>query len=372
MSASTPLEAFASTSPGLEPVCAAELRTLGTIGSETPGGVAFRAAPVDVMRACLHLRAASHVLVRVASFRARAFWEMEKRVRAIAWSDWLGDGPLDVRVTSKRSRLYHEGAIEERLRRWLGRPAGSGAGTRQLLVVRIRRDECTLSLDASGGNLHRRGYRLAVARAPLRETLAAGLLLALGWTGDVPLLDPFCGSGTLPIEAALLARRIAPGLASADRVPPRHAFEAWHGFEVDAWRGLVEQARAAIRPHADVAIAGADRDAGAVEAAVANAQRAGVEGDVAIHHRPLSAVEPARGPGLFLTNPPYGQRVRGGEDLRDLYAALGSLARARLPEWQVAFLSTERRLEGQTGLDLEEVLRTRNGGIPVRLVATNR
>src|SRR5690606_21549021 len=141
----------------------------------------------------------------------------------------------------------------------------------QLVVVRFLRDECLVSADASGALLHRRGYRRAVAKAPLRETLAAAMLTAVGWDGSVPLVDPFCGSGTIPIEAALIARRIAPGIASAELAPRAFAFERWPSFEAGTWSEVVVSARAEVRDATRHPIRGSDRDAGAIAAARANA-----------------------------------------------------------------------------------------------------
>jgi putative N6-adenine-specific DNA methylase len=277
-----------------------------------------------------------------------------------------------------------ENAIAERLLGWIGeRVGGIGAGVAekreaeeedvedaeaQLFIVRVHRDEVTVSADSSGALLHLRGYRQAVAKAPLRETLAAAMLLGSGWRGDSPLVDPMCGSGTLPIEAALIARRIAPGLARASGEPRDYALLRWPGFDAARWVETVERARTAAAPSAAAPILGSDRDAGAVEAATANAARAGVSDDVRFDARPLSAIEPPSGPGLLIANPPYGVRVGESDALRDLYAALGRVARDRAPGWTLALLSADRKLEGQVGVAFREAVRTSNGGIPVRLV----
>ncbi|HEX5726323.1 MAG TPA: hypothetical protein VFX98_12700, partial [Longimicrobiaceae bacterium] len=284
--------------------------------------------------------------------------------------------------TSRKSRLYHEGAVAERLLRFIGeRVGGAGAGSlakdedeeaddaAQLFVVRFVRDECLVSADASGALLHLRGYRQALAKAPLRETLAAALLLGSGWDPASPCVDPLCGSGTIPIEAALLARRIAPGLANAAREPRRYACLEWPGFDAARWAEVVRRAREDILPAAPAPVLGSDRDEGAVAAAAANAERAGVAADVALSARPLSAIEPPPGPGWLASNPPYGVRVGESDALRDLFAALGRTARAKCHGWTLALLSADPRLEAQVGIPFREVLRTSNGGIPVRLVA---
>jgi putative N6-adenine-specific DNA methylase len=200
-----------------------------------------------------------------------------------------------------------------------------------------------------------------------RETIAAAMLRGCGWDGRAPLLDPMCGAGTIPIEAALIARRIAPGLAGAAREPRRHAFRQWPEFDARLWDRLVERAREEILPAAAAPIRGSDRDEGAIAAARANAGRAGVLADLALEAKPISAIEAPGPDGWLVSNPPYGVRVGESGPLRNLYAALGRVARERFPGWTVALLSADRDLERQAGLGLEEAFRTQNGGIPVRL-----
>ncbi|HMI58776.1 MAG TPA: hypothetical protein VK511_12055, partial [Gemmatimonadaceae bacterium] len=200
---------------------------------------------------------------------------------------------------------------------------------RQRFIVRIVNDQCEISADSSGELLHRRGYRQEVAKAPLRETLAAAMVLASGWNGPrgEPLLDPMCGSGTIPIEAALIARGIAPGLRR------EFQFMQWPSFDRTLWNDIVDKARSAVlSPTLDVV--GADRDAGAILAATHNAERAGVAGDLRFSAESLSGSisrldDIAKGEAWILTNPPYGVRVGESEDLRDLYATLGKVKTRR-------------------------------------------
>jgi putative N6-adenine-specific DNA methylase len=375
---------FAVTAPGLEPVCAAELRALGIGAAAEPGGVAWSGTAEDLYRANLWLRTASRVVLRIGGFRARTFFELERHARKVPWERFVSRGrPVRLRVTSRKSKLYHEGAVAQRLLEAIDRAVGgigasssekekegdedAGDGSAQLFVVRVVRDELTVSADTSGALLHLRGYRQAVAKAPLRETLAAACLLGSGWDGQAPLLDPMCGSGTLAIEGALLARGIAPGLAHRDS-PRRYAFMDWPDFDAALWSRLAEHAESSARPSAGVPILGSDRDAGAVAAAEANAERAGVRGDVDLSVRPLSSISPPPGPGWLVANPPYGARVGESDALRDLYAALGNVLRRDLPGWTVALLSADRRLEAQVGVRFAEAFHTSNGGIPVRLV----
>jgi putative N6-adenine-specific DNA methylase len=379
------LSLFAVTAPGLEPLAAAELASLGIAGVAEPGGVAFGGTREQMYAANLRLRTASRVVVRAAEFGARTFFELERHARRLPWERWVRPGaPVRLRVTSKKSKLYHEGAIAQRLLGWIDeRVGGIGAsaaerhagdedeapGAGQLFTVRVVRDRFVVSADASGALLHLRGYRQALAKAPLRETLAAAMLLGSGWTGRAPLVDPMCGSGTIAIEGALIARGVAPGLANADRRPREYAFTAWPDFDAQAWNRIVDAAREEIRPSAGVPIVASDRDAGGIEAAAANAERAGVLDDVDLSVRPVSAIEPpAEGGGWMVANPPYGVRLGETDRLRNLYSALGRVARERCPGWTLALLSAERKLEGQVGLPFRDVLHTSNGGIPVRLV----
>ena len=393
MPTSPPFALYASCALGLERLVAAELASLGVEATSVePGGVAFAGAERTLWRANLWLRTASRVVARAASFRATAFHELERSARKVPWERFVAPGaPVRFRVTCRKSRLYHSDAVAERLadavRVRLGEPPAVTAppgdeedeeqegSDGQLFVVRLFHDRCTISADSSGALLHRRGYRQAVAKAPLRETLAASMLLASDWRGTVPLLDPFCGSGTIAIEAALLARNVAPGLAApADgERTRRYAFLRWPAFDSARWEAIVaeaerlrDQARGAAMP----TIQGSDRDAGGTAAAVANARRAGVADDVEITTRPLSAVEPPSGPGWLVSNPPYGVRVGESDRLRNLYAQLGKVARRRCPGWSMALLMAGGGLERETGLRFAELLRTANGGIPVRLLAT--
>jgi len=328
-----------------------------------------------MMRANLWLRAASRVVVRVAHFRATAFFELEKRAKKIPWDSFVAPGAgAEFRVTARKSRLYHTEAIAERLRtaasrapRTAAQPRtrAKGAGPRtassgeQLFIVRVLHDEFMISADTSGELLHMRGYRQAVAKAPLRETLAAALLLGVGWDGGTPLVDPFCGSGTIPIEAALIARRIAPG------VRREFAFMRWPNFDGAVWRDLTTSAQAAALASSPVPIAGSDRDAGAVDAARANAERAGVGADVDFSVRAISDAQTPSSAGLVATNPPYGVRVSEGRDLRNLYARFGRVLRERCRGWSVALYAPDVRLARETGLSLRSEFRTSNGGIKV-------
>jgi putative N6-adenine-specific DNA methylase len=231
--------------------------------------------------------------------------------------------------------------------------------------VRVVDDRVTVSIDTSGEPLYKRGWRHEVGKAPVRETLAAAMLLATGWTGDGPLVDPFCGSGTIAIEAALLARNIAPGHAR------RFTFQEWPSFEPGTWASVVATAKAGAREAVGAPIVAGDREEGAVRAARANAVRAGVAADIEVVHAPLSTLTMPDAPaGWIVTNPPYGERVKGGADLRDLYASVGHVVRARPDGWRAGMLVADAALAQHSGLTLSARFETRNGPIPVSFLTT--
>ena len=382
-------EAWAVAAPGVESLLESELRAIGFAdAAASPGGVAFPCDAFGLARANLHSRLASRIVVRLAAFRATAFHELERSARKIEWARFVSPkGAFRLRVTAKKSRLYHSDAIAQRVAEAIVRAVpnavpvalrgkddegdaiesaeASEVDDSQLFVVRLEHDRCTISADSSGALLHRRGYRLAVARAPLRETLAAAVLAAVRYDATRPLVDPFCGSGTLVIEAAMMARDIAPGLQRT------FAAESWPEAKGADWRAAREAARARIKPAALAPLIGSDRDAGAITAALANAERAGVSADVQFVERALSELVAPLGPGLLIANPPYGVRVGESKPLRDLYARFGQVARAQCAGWRVALLSADRVLEGHTGLRFTEALKTSNGGLPVRVVVAS-
>jgi putative N6-adenine-specific DNA methylase len=390
-------EIFATTAPGLESIAAGELKSLGVRGRQEVGGVGIGGDLDRIYQANLWLRTASRVLVRLGQFHASTFYELVRRSKKLPWSDFLPEtGSVEVRVTCRKSKLYHSDAVAERVLSAIASTAsprlelkaGISEGddgesedleetgrpeqdSTQLFIVRIVNDQCEISADSSGELLHRRGYRKEVAKAPLRETLAAAMVLASGWNGKrgEPLLDPMCGSGTIPIEAALIARGIAPGLER------QFQFMRWPTFDRAVWNELVDKARSAVtNPGLD--IVGADRDAGAISAATHNAERAGMGGDIRFSVESLSGSiakieDVGAGEGWILTNPPYGVRVGEGEDLRDLYATLGKTLKAK-HGWRLGVLTSDVAVTGQMRLALRPRFSTSNGGIPVSFLASEK
>lgn len=374
---------FVVCAPGLEAFTTQELRDIGLLKSQTAnakdvcmpserGGVAFEGDLADLFRANLYLRTASRILLRAGDFRAIGFTELRKKAARVPWEQYLQKGQaINLRVSCHKSRLYHSAAVAERLAGAIGDRLGNSPpmvpakdeddelASAQTILVRLSHDQCTISIDSSGELLHRRGYRQAVAKAPLRETLAAGMLVASGWDRHTTILDPFCGSGTIPIEAAMLARNIPPGINRT------FAFMNWQDFDAGLWESVRQEANAKIRLDCPPVMA-SDRDAGAIEMAKENAKRAGVLENIEFSCRAVSAIEPA-GIGWVVTNPPYGYRVSANKDLRNLYAQFGNVLREKCSGWQAAVLSGDPHLLRQTGLSLSSHLSTVNGGISVRL-----
>jgi putative N6-adenine-specific DNA methylase len=374
---------FAVTAPGLEPYTAAELAALGmsplpTVSTAGPGeakeesgGLEFEASTTDLYRTNLMLRTANRIIFRLGEFTAVSFPELRKKAERLPWESVLKPGqPVAIRVTCHKSKLYHSDGVAERVAGAIADHLGKVSPVQkfdenvsplpQLIIVRFNHDTCTISADTSGELLHRRGYRLETAKAPLRETLAAGLLMAAGWDASSPLLDPFCGSGTIAIEAALKARRIAPGKNR------RFAFMDWPDYDEKKWKHILSRA-GSLEVHPNVPIFASDRDAGAIEIAQKNAERAGVLDLIQFDCKAVSAVEPPTNAGWVITNPPYGVRVSPDRDLRDLYARLGDVLRKQCPDWNTGILCNSDILIGQTHIRTQEKIRLINGGIPVSL-----
>ncbi|MFM2077758.1 MAG: hypothetical protein RJA49_1648 [Actinomycetota bacterium] len=348
------VEAFVVATPGLEPMVQAELVKLGVRPATlTHGGVNCSLTWPQLWAVHLKSRLATRVLVRVARFKADGFDTFATGLSRIDWSTWLPEGGVEVSAsTDGKSKLFHTGAIAERVVTQIGR----GEGTQQVLV-RVQRDVATVSIDATGPAMHKRGYRGPGGKAPMRETLAAALLVASEWDVRKPLVDPFCGSGTILIEAAMRARRIAPG---------RHrTFQCmqWPSFDASAWERLVKGADSDVIERCP-SIIGSDRDEGAVAATLANAAAAGVGENVAVERRAASDLVLPASAGWLVSNPPYGARV-GGPDVRDLYDRFGAVLRERAGGWHVALLASRDTPVARLHLPLVPILETTNGGIHV-------
>ena len=342
-----PFEIYLVATPGLEAPLCDEARAAGFDAKVVEGGVAFMGLWPEVWRANLDLRGATRVLARIGSFRAMHLAQLDKRARKVDWAAVLRpDVPVKVEASCKRSRIYHAGAASQRVGKAiaeeLGAPLADDTAVR--VMVRIEDDLVTLSVDTTGESLHKRGFKEGVAKAPMRETMAAMFLRQCGFDGSQTVLDPMCGSGTFVIEAAEIALGLKPGRERS------FAFEHLAGFDPKAWdamRAAVQLRSTALRFY------GSDRDAGAIRLARENAERAGVAGVVHFEQHTIETLEPPEGPpGLIIINPPYGTRIGNKAPLMGLYRTLGNVIRAKFPGWQVGIITTDKDLARATGLGL--------------------
>ncbi len=358
---------FAITPPGLETVCAEELRALDLPGIKTQhGGVEFAGGLRELYLAHLWIRSASRIVVRLGSFRCRDFPDLFRLCVRLPWGRFVKpDQPLRVRASSRASRLQHTGrlaeTVEAAIKRALGGQGGGLSSDEQaLILIRLEDDHCTLSIDASGPLLHRRGYREEGGVAPLRENLAAGILLHLGWCGNEGLFDPLCGSGTFALEAALLAARIPSGARR------NFAFMAWPGYRHGLWTQLCREAGKKRQTTLPLVV-GSDIAAEAITAARRNAVRAEVDEMLELDVAALAETPSRAGPGLLICNPPYGERIGKAQGLLSLYRQLGGLCREKYDTWRWAVLTPDDDLIHATGLPLRRTLDLSNGGIRVGL-----
>lgn len=368
MIATNHFEIFLATAPGLEGVLWEEVKALRfRAAKQVPGGVTVNGDWRDAWRANLNVRGANKVLARIDSFHANHLAQLDKRARRVAWSEVLRkDVPYRVEVTCKASKIYHSGAAAQRIEKAIHAKLGAEPAEDAPVVVmaRIEHDLCTISVDTSGELLHKRGFKVAVNKAPMRETMAALFLWQCGYDGSEPIVDPMCGSGTFVIEAAEIAAGLKPG-----RERP-FAFEQLATFDAAAWE---EMRRASPRAKPTHRYYGSDRDAGAIEMSRANAARAGVADITDFRQHVVSDLVPPSGPpGLVIINPPYGDRIGDKKRLQALYRALGETLRTRFTGWRVGLITNESWLAKETGLPfLPTTAPVANGGIRVTLFRTD-
>jgi len=369
MKANGDFEIFLATAPGLEGVLCDEVKANGFRAPKAvKGGVTIEGRWHDVWRANLMIRGASRILARLGTFRTTELADIEKRARRLPWSTILRPGvPVRVEATATRSRIYHTGAIAERVGRAVCDAAGTTlSDTADLAIAaRFENDVCTISIDTSGTLLHKRGFKEAVAKAPLRETLAALFLRQCGYGGTEPVLDPMCGSGTFVIEAAEIAAGLMPGRAR------RFAFEHLATFDEAAWTAL-KASKAAEARTPSVRACGSDRDAGAIAMSRANAERAGVAAFTEFHERTVSELTAPEGPpGLVIVNPPYGARIGDRKTLRPLYRALGRTLLEKFAGWRVGLVTADAALAKATDLPfLPPSAPVAHGGLRITLFRT--
>ena len=369
---STPPILFATAARGTEGAVRDELRELGFRGVRADrGGVHFGRSLDEGFRATLELRTALRVLCRLSSFEARSGGELYEGVAAIDWRPYLTPRhTLAVRAVCRDSVLTHsqfiaqktKDAVVDQLRDRLGaRPSVNLEDPDVTLFVHVIKDHATVYLDLAGTSLHRRGWRARAGEAPLKESLAAAILRLSGWDRRRPLIDPMCGSGTIAIEAALWARRVAPGLARE-----RFGFERWACHDEEAARRIAqlrEQARAQILPDGPP-IRGSDVDPEALTIARENARAAGVSMSIDWRRAGVRELTPEQPPGLVVTNPPYGERLEASDELyRDMGRAF-----SRLAGYRIAILAGAPSIERHLRPRPEKSLIVFNGDLECRLL----
>jgi 23S rRNA (guanine2445-N2)-methyltransferase / 23S rRNA (guanine2069-N7)-methyltransferase len=380
MTADQPLSLFCPTPLGLELLLADELRQLGaTDAKDVRAGVAFSGDLELAYRVCLWSRLANRVLLKLVSFPAATPDDLYRGISDIDWAEIMApDCSLAVDFASSRSQITHtqfgaqrvKDAIVDQFRELCGvRPSVRLDQPDVRINVYVDKDLASVSLDLSGESLHKRGYRLEGAAAPLKENLAAALLLRAGWpelaAAGGSFVDPMCGSGTLPIEAAWMAADVAPGL---DRV--FWGFMGWKSHREDIWdrlRGEAEQRREAGLKALKSTIVGFDNDRRAIKAALENLDRAGLRGVVHVEKREMSEVRPQGQPGLLLVNPPYGERLGDVATLGSLYTELGALLQTHFQGWRASVFTGNPDLAFRLGIRARKFYRLFNGALECKL-----
>ena len=342
------LELIATATFGLEAVVKREIEQLGyRILKTEDGKVTYMGDERAIVRSNLWLRSADRVLLKMAEFEAREFEELFQRTKALDWEQLVPlDGKFTVTGTSVKSRLHSvpacqkivKKAIVEKLKEFYDVETFPETGAQYTVKVTILKDRVTLTIDTSGAGLHKRGYRQADVAAPIKETLAAALVQLSFWKAGRILVDPCCGSGTIPIEAAMIGRNIAPGLNRS------FACEEWELIEKDIWREEKKAAFQAIDYNAELEIYGYDINGRAVRAAMENAQEAGVDDCVAFRRQDVAKLEPTGENGIIIVNPPYGERIGEEAQIKEIYKALGGFLKD-YPDWSLFMITTDKEAE---------------------------
>lgn len=364
---SDPFEIFLVTVPGMEDTLCAEAKELSFPAQAVQGGVTFQGTWPDVWRANLMLRGATRVLARIGSFRAFHLAQLDKRSRKFPWQNIIKHGSsIKVEVACKASKIYHAKAAAQRIENALNTTLDARISADADLVLKVRIDDnlCTFSIDTSGDGLHIRGHKEFVGKAPMRENLAALFLRQCGYNGNETVVDPMCGSGTFILEAAEIARGLAPGRSRS------FAFEKLASFDAKLWQELKSEVNPNETEHL---FFGSDRDAGAIRGASKNADRAGVSENTRFSNYAFSDLHRPDGqPGLVIINPPYGGRIGNKKLLFGLYGALGKVLMERFRGWRVGIVTSESGLAKATQLPFKPTSAPiPHGGIRITLYQTD-
>jgi putative N6-adenine-specific DNA methylase len=364
------LELIATVPMGLEAIAAREIKDLGYSQVTVENGrVVFIGDELAICRCNLWLRTADRILIKMGQFEARTFDELFEGTKALSWPDWIPeDAEFPVEGRSYKSQLSSvpacqgivKKAIVDKMTQRYGTEWFSEVGARYVIEVALLNDIATLTLDTTGPSLHKRGYRKLVTEAPLKETMAAALVLLSRWHALRPLYDPFCGSGTIPIEAAMIGWNIAPGL--------RRSFpsEAWDAVPPELWEQAREEAYDAVRDDVPLDIVGSDIDGAAIDVALAAAKAAGLAKALHFRVEPVAKARPRRDFGCLIANPPYGERLGEQHEVEQVLRQLGSLTK-QLPTWSHFVLSPSTQLEHYMGKRADKKRKLFNGRIECNL-----
>lgn len=344
------LELIATATFGLEAVVKREIEGLGyKILKSEDAKITFLGDERAIVRCNLWLRSADRVLVKLGEFTAKSFEELFQQAKALEWQQWIPeDGKFTVTGTSVKSELHSvpdcqaivKKAIVEKMKETYACDWFSETGALYTIKVTILRDRVTITLDTSGAGLHKRGYRVRDVMAPIKETLAAAMVQLSFWKEGRLLVDPFCGSGTVAIEAALIAANAAPGLSR------KFAAEEWDMVPKALWKEERTAAFNAFRYDADIRIQASDINPRAVEAARANAEEAGVDQFIEFHIGPVARLTASEEYGVIVCNPPYGERIGEKEELRGIYKDLKRFIKQN-PTWSLYLITSDKEFEGQ-------------------------
>ena len=369
------LELLIPTLFGLEGLCAEELRRLGLSGVRAENGrVRCLAAPADIPRVNLNLRTGERVLLVVGEFPAPDFDALFEGCRALPWEDFIPrDGAFPVKGHSLNSRLRSVPACQSILKKAAASRLGAKYGVDALpesgalcqIQFSILKDQAVLMLDTTGPGLYKRGYRAVGVAAPLRETLAAAMVLLSRYRGKDPFCDPFCGSGTIPIEAALIAKNRAPGLGRS------FSAQKWRWLDSGLWLQAADEAMDG-EYHGSYDIWGGDIDPRAVDIARSNAEKAEVEDVVRFDVADAARFRRDEPYGRIVTNPPYGERLLEKKEAEGLYRAFGAAAGALPPGWRVSVLSSHTEFERTFGRPADKKRKLYNGMLKCELFQYDR
>lgn len=360
------IELIATTAFGLEAVAKRELEALGYSDMKVENGkVTFKGREKDIAKTNIWLRTVERVLVKLGEFKAFSFDELFEKTKALPWDQWLEeDANFLVEGKSINSKLYSisdcqrivEKAVVEKLKIKYDVDWFPKTGAKYTIEVALLKDVATLTIDTSGPGLHKRGYRDRAGDAPIKETLAAGMILLSFWNKDRVLFDPFCGSGTIPIEAAMIGKNIAPGL---DR---NFASEEWSKVGKEFFKEEKRQAFKEIDNETKLQILGSDTDKRSILRARDNAANLGLEDDIAFFMKDMRDVDLEDNYGVVITNPPYGERMGEKKEIDELYKDLGTKLRD-FETWSVYVITASKDFESTYGRRADRRRKLYNGRI---------